>query len=210
MSFGSTLKKSAHFAVDPLNLSAGLFGGGQDPGQMQLAQILGTLKQAKGESDIGYAKAGAQLDAQVPAIQKAYKMQGENLRYLADKSKALTTQQGASNQARAQAGVNARGGGASNLSTLAARGVTGDTQRALQGIDQLYGQHFGDLATGEAGDLSSIARQKSQLTAQGVNAGNSIYGAMADAYGNQQFTPKKDIWDILGAAAPIVGTFAGL
>jgi hypothetical protein len=184
------------------------FGGGGVPNN--LAQILGTLNQAQAESRIGYAKAGAQLDAQVPAIQKAYKMQGENLRYLADKSHGIAQQQGLANQARAQAQVQARGGGASNLATLATRGVTGDTNRALAQIDELAGQHFGDLARGEAGALSSIAGQKANLTAQGTNAQTSLYGSMADAYGNQQFVPKKNIWDVLGAAAPIVGTFAGL
>lgn len=184
------------------------FGGGGVPNN--LAQVLGTLGAAQAQSKIGYAKAGAELDAKVPAINKAYKMQGENLRYLADKSHELAAQQGVANRARAQAQVQARGGGASNLSTLAARGVTGDTNRALAQIDQLFGQHFGDLATGQANALASVAGQKANLAAQGTNAQNSLYGAMADAYANQQFVPKKNIWDVLGAAAPIVGTFAGL
>lgn len=183
------------------------FGGGGVPNN--LAQILGTLGEAQAQSKIGYAKAGAALDAQVPAVQRAYKMQGENLRYLADQSHQIAQRQGASNQARAQAQVQARGGGASNLATLATRGVTGDTNRALAQIDQLAGQHFGQLAQGEASDLSRIAGQKANLTAQGTNAQTSLYGSMADAYGNIQFQPKKNIWDILGAAAPIIGTFAG-
>jgi hypothetical protein len=185
-------------------------GGGGDPGAQQLAQILGTLKQAKSESDLGYAKAGAQLDAQVPAIQKAYKMQGENLRYLADKSKENVAAREASQIARTNAAVNAAGGGSSNIRPLATRGVVGDTNAALSRIDELFGQHFGDLATGEASDLSRVASQKANLTAQGVGAGNSLYGAMADAYGHQQFVPKKNLWDVLGGVAPIIGTFAGL
>lgn len=202
------------FNLNPLHnlkeIGGALGLGGKDPGAAQLAQILGTLKKAKGESDIGFAKAGAQLDAQVPAIKKAYKFQGENLRYLADQTKKSVTDREGSQIARVNAAVNARGGGSSNLRSLETRGVVGSTNRALDQIDELFGQHFGDLATGEASDLSRVASQKANLTAQGVGAGNSLYGAMADAYGHQEFQPKKNLWDVLGAAAPIVGTFAGL
>lgn len=213
--YGKFIKKGAAlgFAAGPLGLSDslnGLLGGGDDPGARQLAQILGTLKQAKGESDIGFAKAGAALDEQVPAIKRAYKFQGENLRYLADQTKDRVQQNQTSQIARTNAQVNAAGGGSSNLRPLATRGVVGDTNRALSQIDELFAGHFGDLATGEAGDLSRVAGQKANLIAQGVGSRNSLYGAMADAYGHQQFTPKKNIWDVLGAAAPIIGTFAGL
>lgn len=190
------------------SLLGGLGGGGGPPNS--LAQILGTLGEAQAQSKIGYAKAGAQLDAQVPAIQKAYKFQGENLRYLADQSKSLVKEGQTAQIARTNAAVNARGGGSSNIAPLATRGTIGSTQRALDQIDQLYAGHFGNLATGEASDLSRVAGQKANLEAQGVGTQNSLYGAMADAYGHQEFVPKKNIWDILGAAAPIVGTFAGL
>lgn len=201
--FGQVTKGALTGGTSLLGDFGVLGGGGSDP---RLGQTLAQLQKAKEASDIGFGQADADLSRQVPAIQKAYKMRGENLRYLADSTKKSVTAGEGARGIRATANMDPR----SNFTALAARGVRGDTTRALSQIDQTFAGAFGDLATREVSDLSNVAQQRARLKGQQVGSNNELYGGMAQAFANQDFRPKKDLWDIIGAAAPIVGTFAGL
>lgn len=180
----------------------------EDPGKEQLRQVLAELAQAKQESAIGYAKAGAQQKKSIPLVTKAYDDAAANSLKLAENTKHQVVQNQDAQLTGAEMQVNGTGYDNSNMGRLAARGVYGDTARALSGIDDLFSQHQQQLQTGKATALSGVQGNLADLEAAGANAQSGLSTAMGNTIAGVQHIPKKSIWDLVGPIAQTAAAFA--
>lgn len=189
--------------------AGGLFKQGEDPGKAQLRQVLAELARAKQESAIGYAKAGVQAKKAIPLVSKAFDDASGNSLKLAENTKRQVVQNQDAQLTGAQMQVNGTGYDNSNMGRLAARGVYGDTARALTGIDDLHTQHQGQLALGKATALSGIQGNLADIEAAGANAQSGLSTATSNAIAGVQHIPKKSIWDLIGGVAKVAAPFVG-
>lgn len=210
----SWLSKGLHFAgggiLDPKSALGGLFPGEDDPGKAQLAQVLAELQGAKQQSAIGYAKAAAQQKKSIPLIKTSFDQASANSAKLASDTKRQVIQNQDSALTGAQMRADQTGYGSGNMGTLAARGVYGDTARALSGIDDLFQQHQDALGLQEAGALSGVQGNLADLAAGGANAQTGISGNIASTIAGVHHVPKKTVWDLLGGVAQVAGPLAAL
>lgn len=195
------LKKAFKATTDPFGIASGAldaFKQPKDPGKEQLAQVLALLGQAKQETGIGFAQAQAAQRRALPLVQKAYGDASKNTMALAESTKRRVMANQPAALKTAEMGVNARGWNNSNINALAARGIYGDTTRALQQIDDLYAERLSALGLQEAQDVAAIQSGQAGLIAQGAGAGADLTGSMASTIAGVQHVPKKTAWDLLG------------
>lgn len=181
---------------------------GSDPGVAQLQQILGQLEQGKQAQRIGTERAIGEQRRAIPLVSKAYGDAQANAASQATQTKRMVMANTGSRLAGSDIKTGASGFGDSNLATLAHRGIYGDQTRALNSIDQMFQQHFGQLATGEASDLAGIQGNIGRLQAQGTQGLTGLYGDTAKAIGDVTYQPKKSLLDVLGQAAPLIAMAA--
>lgn len=187
-----------------------LMGGGDDPGKAQLRQALAQLGLAEKASQLGYARADAQLARSIPLIRDSYKKTRGNVVSLANQSKAAVTQGLPSALSNAAMDLGKTGYDAGTLGVLAERGVRGDLSRALSTIDNLVTQNLSSLDTSEAGALDSIYSRRAANLGQGAESLASIYGKKADTIAGVQHVPKKTAWDLLGSGVGLATSIKGL
>ena len=100
--------------------------------------------------------------------------------------------------------ANAVGLGASSLAPMVPQGQRRETARAYQEIDNILAQQFSPLAQQQSVAEASILGNNASLQLQGLHEQNSVTDQLAQAYMRPK-RRKKNLWDLIGAAAPIIG-----
>lgn len=176
-----------------------------------LKELLALFDAQGTQNNLAFGKAESNVRAQLPLVRKAFGDANANLALSADRQRRTVL----AREAPAMAGANAQafraGGGASNLGSLASRGVRGDTTRAMQSLDDLFQQHFSQNAIGQAQGLGSVYDQLGNLQVGKAQAGMGITQGKAAAISNRQHFQSGGLGayvDVFAKAAKAYATFA--
>lgn len=190
------------------SLGMGLLGDALNPGSSGpsgQAQVLAELQAAQEAARLQKLQSQATVRQQLPVIAKSFDATRQNLATAAERTKRRLISP-AGNPALYRA--SALGPGTSSLQPLVDRDVRAQHARAMQEIDTLLGQQLSPLASQESTAVGGVLGQDAGIGLSGVGLENNARFQLAQAYARPR-RRKKGVLDLIGAAAPIIGTLAG-
>lgn len=201
-----------------LKFTGKVFGGGylrdalnpraDNSGAKQLAETLRILREADSRQQIGTQKSVEQQRRILPLLTKAY----DTARSATALAGTPARQQVLDREQQTLGMVTGQYAGGnmfnSSLHDNAVRSVRGDTDASLNTINAAIGERMAQLSVGEAGAKAGVMSGIGDTFQQGAAASAAILGQQANTVASVVHKKKKDIFDLLGSVAPIIGGLA--
>lgn len=154
---------------------------------------IASLNAGAGVQGIQFGKAEATLRRALPLVAKNAQDQRANLALSQDRAARTLLAREAPALAGANNQVFRAGGVGSNLGSLASRGVRADTTRAMQQLDDMFAQHFGQIGNNEIAQTLPIYNGIADVQQGFGNSQAQLGQNQAQAISGQQFTPNGGI-----------------
>lgn len=217
MSFLKKVYKASGFGMvsDPLRSMAkgqlnGLLGlGGGDPGAKQMAALLGAIGEGKTQTGISTERAVGSTRAAIPLVMRANNKARQGIASQAEFSKRRLAEQMPGMLAGGAMGLVGTGMDSSSLAPLVSRAAQANLSRSYSNIDRSVADQMTSLGVNEGNQVAGLMGQGGQMVMQGQGMQNDLTAQLAQAISNQRFKRKKNLFDLIGAVAPIVGGALG-
>lgn len=162
-------------------------GKAADPGKAQLAQVLKTYNQARGQQAQDLAVAGNEARGGVGAINEGYAAAKKNVSGLGLATKNQILKQGTANLADTQANEVTRGFGGSNVAQGASENVRANTSQQLAALDESIAQMMAGLNTGQGTAVGGAKMNLAQLLGGQSGQKTDLAAKIAEAIAGVQY-----------------------